>query len=621
MTVTYRSVKLQQFHSSTLNSQTYLIGEIFYDTDRKSLRVFDGQTFGGYELARADLANISKTIGAAISDTPPTSTQSGTIWLNTSNEKLYIYNSSAWVQPQFPAYGGGAGGGGVSTANIGVSATSPTSVIGNAWLDTQTGDFLVNNGSTWFQPSVGGTAGSPNISFPSSPSVNQVYTYGTKVWKWNGLYWEFQTTSAGVGTIVSGGPGTLAWYQNSGTTLVTTDGGLTFDGSNLVATGSITASSFVGNATSSSKLNTARAINGVAFDGTADINFPVGSGTVNTGTIYTLAQYRTSTNAVHPTTNLTWDDTNGNLVISGTIVATGASSQVRFYWPNISTIQSTLSASAYSGAIGYAAAQGRLYVATGSTWSALANYSDIPQTFKTVSVSGQSNVVATAITDTLNLVAGTNIAITTNPGSNSVTITGTAGSAYSINSGVASRLSYYATSGQALSDTGSNLTWDGTSLLTVAGTVNTTSLVVNSSTTLQQIFEKATVDGSTIVNGALNVDAATSAIVYYTQAQSNSFSFNIRGNSGTTLNTLMAVGKTLSLTIMITTTATPGSLTAITVDGNTDGSSGYSITLKYPKGVTILSTGNQSSIDIYSLTLFKTADKTFTIIAQRVNYS
>jgi hypothetical protein len=44
--------------------------------------------------------------------------------------------------------------------------------------------------------------------------------------------------------------------------------------------------------------------------------------------------------------------------------------------------------------------------------------------FSTIAVSGQSNVVADSETDTLTLAAGTNITITTNAGSDTVTITG-----------------------------------------------------------------------------------------------------------------------------------------------------------------------------------------------------
>jgi hypothetical protein len=624
MTVTQRSIKLQQFHSTTLDAQTYLIGEVFYDTDKKSLRVYDGQTFGGYEIARADLANISKTIGAAISDTPPTNHQEGTIWLDTTSEKLYVYNGGAWVQPQFPAFGGGSGGSGTpTTSNINVALTSPTAIIGNAWFDNTTGEFLVYNGTAWIQPGLGGSAGlTPPIGFPTNPSLNYIHTYGTKSWKWNGIYWEFVTTSAGSGTVISSTTGNLAWYAANGAVVQGTGANLSFDGNNLTVGGSITATSFLGNSSTTTKLYTARTINGVSFDGTANISFPVGSGTVSTGTAYALAKYSSATNQVDPTTNLTFDDTTGNLNVTGTVIASGASSRIRFYWPSISALQSTVSAVTYSGAIGYAGTAGRLYVANGTNWIPIANYSDLSNTFTNVTVAGQNNVTATSTNDSLAFVAGTNISITTDSVNKTVTITGTAGAAYAINTGVVNRLAYYAAAGQTLSDTGANLTWSG-STLSITGNVNTTTATISGATTLQQIFEKATIDNTTVVSGVTNFDVNTQAIVWYTISTSNNFTINIRGSSGAgnELNTVMAIGRTVSITAMITTSATPGSLSGITIDGYTNGSNGYSISYKYPKGVTILSTGNASSIDVYSLTILKTADKTFTIIAQRVNYS
>ena len=50
------------------------------------------------------------------------------------------------------------------------------------------------------------------------------------------------------------------------------------------------------------------------------------------------------------------------------------------------------------------------------------NLSVIAYNFGTIAVSGQSNVVADAVSDTLNLVAGSNVTITTNAGSASIKI-------------------------------------------------------------------------------------------------------------------------------------------------------------------------------------------------------
>lgn len=57
----------------------------------------------------------------------------------------------------------------------------------------------------------------------------------------------------------------------------------------------------------------------------------------------------------------------------------------------------------------------------------LSNKPTIPSTiFSTIAVAGQSNVVADSTTDTLTIVAGTNITITTNPSTDSITINSTA---------------------------------------------------------------------------------------------------------------------------------------------------------------------------------------------------
>jgi hypothetical protein len=47
------------------------------------------------------------------------------------------------------------------------------------------------------------------IDFPSSPSLNQTYTVGTKTWIWNGYAWDLQLSSATTG--FSTANGTIAW--------------------------------------------------------------------------------------------------------------------------------------------------------------------------------------------------------------------------------------------------------------------------------------------------------------------------------------------------------------------------------------------------------------------------
>src|SRR5689334_571881 len=66
----------------------------------------------------------------------------------------------------------------------------------------------------------------------------------------------------------------------------------------------------------------------------------------------------------------------------------------------------------------------------GTTWD---DYSDaggtVTEAFKTIAVSGQSDVVADSATDTLTLAAGSNITLTTNAGTDTITIAASGGSA------------------------------------------------------------------------------------------------------------------------------------------------------------------------------------------------
>ena len=105
-------------------------GELFYNRESSSLRVYNGKDRSGYEIARADLNNVTDAIleqrindlgiiaqpeegsGASVdvSNTAPTEPTAGNLWLNTINGKLYIYitdgDSSQWVQPAAPTFSG-----------------------------------------------------------------------------------------------------------------------------------------------------------------------------------------------------------------------------------------------------------------------------------------------------------------------------------------------------------------------------------------------------------------------------------------------------------------------------------------------------------------------------------
>ena len=69
------------------------------------------------------------------------------------------------------------------------------------------------------------------------------------------------------------------------------------------------------------------------------------------------------------------------------------------------------------------------YLRGDNTWATVAGGGAASDSFATIAVAGQSNVVADSATDTLTLVAGSNITITTNAGTDTITIAGSGGAA------------------------------------------------------------------------------------------------------------------------------------------------------------------------------------------------
>ena len=104
--------------------------------------------------------------------------------------------------------------------------------------------------------------------------------------------------------------------------------------------------------------------------------------------------------------------------------------------------------------------------------------------------------------------------------------------------------------------------------------------------------------------GTINFDVATASIWYYTSNATANHTLNFRYSSGTSLNTALAVGDAITLVWMNTNGGTAYYPSTIQIDGNT-------VTPKVPAAITA---GNTSSIDVYSFTIIKTANATFTVL-------
>ena len=129
---------------------------------------------------------------------------------------------------------------------------------------------------------------------------------------------------------------------------------------------------------------------------------------------------------------------------------------------------------------------------------------------------------------------------------------------------------------------------------------------------LSSILESATITASAPTS-TTNYDFKTQAVQYYTSNCTTNFTINIRGNSTTSLDSLMTTGQSATMVLMVTNGATPYYPNVIQIDGNT-------VTPKVQGGLAITA-GNASSVDIYSLTIVKTGSATFTTFVSQTQFA
>jgi len=145
-----------------------------------------------------------------------------------------------------------------------------------------------------------------------------------------------------------------------------------------------------------------------------------------------------------------------------------------------------------------------------------------------------------------------------------------------------------------------------TALQTFAGTSSNADLKTSN------IIETATIS-ATAATGTINYDITTQSVLYYTTNASANWTVNFRGSSGTSLDTLMATGESMSVTFLVTQGATAYYNSAVQVDGS-------SVTPKW-QGGSAPTSGNASSIDSYTYVIIKTGSAAFTIIAAQTRFA
>lgn len=149
-------------------------------------------------------------------------------------------------------------------------------------------------------------------------------------------------------------------------------------------------------------------------------------------------------------------------------------------------------------------------------------------------------------------------------------------------------------------------TWTGTQ--TFSGTAAKLAVVLNDAA------EVATIS-ATAATGTINYDITTQSVLYYTTNASGNFTVNLRASSGTTLNTALATGQSITVVFLVTNGGTAYYNTTVQVDGTTSG-----VTTRW-QGGTAPTAGNASSVDIYSYTVVKTAASTYSVFASQTRFA
>jgi len=141
---------------------------------------------------------------------------------------------------------------------------------------------------------------------------------------------------------------------------------------------------------------------------------------------------------------------------------------------------------------------------------------------------------------------------------------------------------------------------------TFSGTSSALAMVLN------DVAEVTTVS-ATAATGTINYDVTTQSVLYYTSNASANWTVNFRGSSGTSLDTLMSTGQSMTVAFLVTQGATAYYNSAVQVDGTATG-----VTTRWLGGAP--TAGNASGIDSYRYLIIKTGSATFTVLASNTQF-
>jgi hypothetical protein len=164
----------------------------------------------------------------------------------------------------------------------------------------------------------------------------------------------------------------------------------------------------------------------------------------------------------------------------------------------------------------------------------------------------------------------------------------------------------------------------GTGATTLAGANIAVVNVANTFTGTQTLNGTSSVFATVLLDSAETVNVVAAApssttnyyvqsgsVQYYTSNAANNWTLNVAFSSGTSMNTALAIGQSVTFVLVTTQGSTAYYNSAVTIDGT-------SVTPKWIGGAP--TAGNASGLDVYRYAVVKTASATYTVLASLTQY-
>ena len=147
----------------------------------------------------------------------------------------------------------------------------------------------------------------------------------------------------------------------------------------------------------------------------------------------------------------------------------------------------------------------------------------------------------------------------------------------------------------------------------LAGATFTGDVSFNEALSIERVKEKTTIT-TTSVPSTVNFDVKTQAVLFQTGSVGGDWTYNLRGDGSTTLNSLMATGETLTVVGIIAFGSNVHKLGGVQIDGTSS-----NVLVRYVGGAPS-SNVTANAIVTTTMSVIKTADATYNVLVSQAEY-